>query len=292
MASKKTAAKKTPAKKAAAKADKPKADKPKADKKAKSVAAKDAKAAKPKKAAKTEKVKVEKVKPAKAKVGKVAKPKAAAKPKTPKKKADATPEERWDEPTVIDRAPAHDPPLSPLVPEAAETHRFTGAPLLPRDRTSGPTKRTPRPEAPVAEPTVAPPVAVAAPIVMPPRQPANDSFWGALTPRAPTEAQTAAAAFWAQDARPWTPPARSPSAPPTQMPSAPVEGGAQNFQGQPGEGRRRRRRRRRGRGGPEGQPGGPATNGQPSWRDEPPPSDPLLRRLRRQFNLRDFLPGQ
>jgi len=80
----------------------------------------------------------------------------------------------------------------------------------------------------------------------------------------------------------------------------------------PGEGRRRRRRRRRRRGGilrgPDGQPIlGP--DGQPIRRQAPPegqpgqpqphrppqpqgPVDPIFRRLRRQFNLRDFRPGQ
>jgi len=77
-----------------------------------------------------------------------------------------------------------------------------------------------------------------------------------------------------------------------------------------GQGRRRRRRRRRRRGqqliGPDGQPiprppgqpgqgqpGQHGQHGQSGAHGQPqPPRDPLVRRLNRQFNLREFRPGQ
>jgi len=121
----------------------------------------------------------------------------------------------------------------------------------------------------------------------------------------PTAAETAAASFWSADgnARPWTPPPRPASAPPppvgptTYSTDSSQPGGPQGLPGQPGspgEGRRRRRRRRRRGGGgfgPPGPDGAPQQNGF-HHSQEPPPADPLHRRLRRQFNLRDFRPGQ
>jgi ATP-dependent DNA helicase RecQ len=117
-------------------------------------------------------------------------------------------------------------------------------------------------------------------------------------PEAPTNGEFAD--FWSspEPSRPSPPPQR-PSPPPQRpsparlpqgpqahhQPQAPQHGHHPHQPGEPslpGEGRRRRRRRRR-RGGREFELGPDGQQVQ---------VDPIVRRLRRQFNLRDFRPGQ
>ena len=144
-----------------------------------------------------------------------------------------------------------------------------------------------------------------------------DPMWGELPPPAPAPPRSEFASFWespdtatpAAD-RPLpssrfdrTPPGRPPepdrdrsgsrTEPSSHLPlvATPrpdsLEGGASL---ESGDGRRRRRRRRRGgRGGVEGSPG---LEGAPREAQPQLPQDPIHRRLRRQFNLRDFRPGQ
>jgi ATP-dependent DNA helicase RecQ len=135
----------------------------------------------------------------------------------------------------------------------------------PHAQTSHPRGQTSHPHPPTSH-THAP---------APPR-PTSDPTWGALPQASPQQQNGEFADFWRspETARPAPVASASPTGPAHFPAGAPAE--------LPGEGRRRRRRRRRRRGpefviGPDGQQ---------------QPLDPLQRRLRRQFNLREFRPGQ
>jgi ATP-dependent DNA helicase RecQ len=195
-------------------------------------------------------------KPAKAK--KLAKAKAAAKPA--KAKRQAAPKKKKVDAVLAAPVEAAAPVVETVAssPEPERVHAFTGAPLLPRERSAEPMRRAPRPR-PEDVTQVSPPA------------PAQEDF----------------AQFWSVPE----------AAPPSAMTQTETQTGAQSGTGAvaqthtgtgaatglpPGEGRRRRRRRRRRRGrefemGADGQMR---------------PVDPLHRRLRRQFNLREFRPGQ
>jgi ATP-dependent DNA helicase RecQ len=203
-----------------------------------------------------------------------AKPSKAARsaPTAPTKAAPAQLEEEFaDVHTKIDVTPlGAQIPLPALVPERSHT---------------------PRPGKPELAKPAAPPVVV----------PRTDALWGPITTRPQTEAELAGVAFWAESgpAGPWQ--RRDPGVvAPTHAPSAGGGSGpmpSDAAPGAPGEGRRRRRRRRRRGGGlgpnPDGTPGGSDENGYSNARaPQALSNDPIERRLRRQFNLRAFRPGQ
>lgn len=171
----------------------------------------------------------------------------------------------------------------------AQRHAITGAVLLPRDRSGEPLRRSSRAMAPSADsageararsdelqrrpmgvmaPSAAPGGEARARSDEPQRRaarstaPSADPTWGALPAASPPPPNGEFAAFWSTPEAPATPP--SPE-------GAPL-----------GEGRRRRRRRRRRNGG----------RFEPGAEGQLQPIDPIVRRLRRQFNLREFRPGQ
>ncbi|HEY2745122.1 MAG TPA: ATP-dependent DNA helicase RecQ [Polyangia bacterium] len=275
---------KKPAKAAKAKKPAKAAAKTKAAAKPKKAAPKAKAAAKPKKAA---------PKPTKSAAAKPTK-KAAAKPATKPKKIAAA------KSVVVETAPVvaasvESTPAVVAPPAAVEdATSLTGAPLLPRDRSADPLRRKGN------ERPAPPPIAHApTPTPMRPTPPTptttNDPTWGTVPSAPPSAPNGEFADFWSapEPARAHSAPPSSSPAPhpqqhhsphpshPSQLHQRPAD--AQPGQpGLPGEGRRRRRRRRRrgGRGfelGPDGQQ---------------VQLDPITRRLRRQFNLRDFRPGQ
>ncbi len=218
----------------------------------------------------------------------------AGKKPEPKRGRRATPvddpaQESWDERTRVDATPlGADPALPALAPEGPKS--LSGGDLLPRGRDAGPTKRG-KGSGPSAAPQVDAPIAPPEP--PPPRQ---DALWGQLGERLPTQAEKDAAAFWADGSSGGHTPRggggggggggpRPDGPPPDAGPSPSYDGAAQ------GEGRRRRRRRRRGGGGGVAE-GGAQGGGGHQHNHAPLSNDPLHRRLRKQFNLRDFRPGQ
>ncbi len=221
------------------------------------------------------------------------KPVAVAKKK---KKPDAVVEDSaadsWEAKTRVDVEPiGADAP-------ASAGRALPGEPLLSRDRGAGPARRPARGDAratdPAKKPEAAPVAAPAAP------EKRTDPLWGALTSRPPTATEIAAKAFWAGGSPP--PPRTFDRPPPGPVAPVPPSGGGQapGMDAHGGGGGRRRRRRRRGGGGGGGGGGG---FGQAEHRHAPldpavealraaQAADPIYRRLRRQFNLRDFRPGQ
>ena len=209
-------------------------------------------------------------------------------------------DESWDENTRVDGAPlGGDGPLPALVPHTTDAprHPLTGSPLSPRERNAGPSRRANVPAdgavAVESEPQVEP-----APPVPENR---TDPLWGVLSTRAPTPTETAARSFWVDGGggptggpKRWERPAPQGTPAPVTEGSVEAHGQGGGGQGPGGEGKRRRRRRRRGGGfdrGPDGQ-SGPAGDPVLEAQRAAQAADPLFRRLRRQFNLRDFRPGQ
>ncbi|MGZ3440392.1 MAG: RecQ family ATP-dependent DNA helicase, partial [Polyangia bacterium] len=185
-------------------------------------------------------------------------------------------------------------------PEPAVETSITGAPLLPRDRSADPLRRKSQPRPEAAEPmgVEAPqPTRVEAPRA--PEPPKHDPTWGAV-PSLPSRTTNGEFAdFWTADPSPSQPQLQTRPQPQPQMQARPPQPHPHQQQHQQqhqqhgpqpagapldGEGRRRRRRRRRRRGGGREFELGP--DGQQVQ------LDPITRRLRRQFNLRDFRPGQ
>jgi ATP-dependent DNA helicase RecQ len=183
------------------------------------------------------------------------------------------------------------------VPAAASLHLLTGEPLLPRARSTDPTRRAGRPMPPTeraedasakdppASASNAPRGPASAASQSPSRTPVSDPMWGAL-PARPRRMANEFSAFWSTPdtasesliAHSAPSSARSSMVPGAPLPSPGFDEGSESGR------RRRRRRRRRGGGGPGFAPeGGAAPEG---------PVDPIHRRLRRQFNLREFRPGQ
>jgi ATP-dependent DNA helicase RecQ len=217
--------------------------------------------------------------------------KAAAETAAPKGTAPAAP------PTATEGAAPTAELAEPTSAAVSPVHVLTGEPLLPRDRSIGPVRRPPGAPRPLAAaPTPLHPVPA----------PIHDPTWGTLSVterHAPLPSEFTD--FWSTPAAPLpigpgpadVSPIR-PIMPPVDRPLAdrphgegaprPQEGGFA-----PGEGRRRRRRRRRrGRGGDfQAWNNGAPVPGQEGAR-APGPVDPIYRRLRRQFQLRDFRPGQ
>ncbi|HZS39314.1 MAG TPA: RecQ family ATP-dependent DNA helicase [Polyangia bacterium] len=292
-----TPKKKAPAKKATpAKAAKPKAATAKAAAKPKAASATKATAAK---------------KPAAVKATTAKKPAAAKKP-AKAKPVKRAPVEKARAAVVEVAAPVAAPAIeTPIVEEPK--HIITGAPLLPRERSADPIRRTggnrPQPSERADAPATpsanehasaktiasARPIAIAKPIASAPTE-AELAAWGASSVPAAAPPSGDFADFWSSpDPAPASaPPLPSTNTPSAAQPSAPWPSGAPGQPGQPGlpgQGRRRRRRRRRRGGGLGLQPGG--APGDPNQPHQPQqPVDPIHRRLRRQFNLRDFRPGQ
>jgi ATP-dependent DNA helicase RecQ len=179
-----------------------------------------------------------------------------------------------------------DPPRSPV-------HLLTGEPLLPRGRSAEPTRRARVVRLPERTIQRGADESTRVPVIRTPERSESaassreekhsDPTWGAI-PARPLPVESEFSAFWS------TPePVADAATPKTifaerlaSMPRTPAPG----FDGAGREGGRRRRRRRKRRGGGVGL----AHEGAP-----PAPEghvDPIYRRLRRQFNLREFRPGQ